>query len=111
MLGEAAKGSGVVTQMGNQGTALSNLRESAALIRNGVVGDVKEVHVWTNRPVWPQSFGLKVKEETPPKNVHWNEWIGARQKCVPTAQKFIPLSGVDFGILEREPLATWPVIR
>ena len=31
MLGEAAKGSGVVTQMGNQGTALSNLRESAAL--------------------------------------------------------------------------------
>ncbi|MGB1929235.1 MAG: Gfo/Idh/MocA family protein [Mariniblastus sp.] len=76
MLGDAAKESGVVTQMGNQGTALSNLRESAALIRNGVVGDVKEVHVWTNRPVWPQSFGLKVKEETPPNTVHWNEWIG-----------------------------------
>lgn len=76
MLGDAAKKSGVVTQMGNQGTALSNLRESAALIRNGVVGDVKEVHVWTNRPVWPQSFGLKVKEGTPPKTVHWKEWIG-----------------------------------
>ncbi len=76
MLGDAAKQSGVVTQMGNQGTALSNLRESAALIRNGVVGDVKEVHVWTNRPVWPQSFGLKVKEGTPPKTVHWKEWIG-----------------------------------
>lgn len=76
MLGDAAKNSGVVTQMGNQGTALSNLRESAALIRNGVVGDVKEVHVWTNRPVWPQSFGLKVKEGTPPKTVHWKEWIG-----------------------------------
>ena len=76
MLGDAAKQSGVVTQMGNQGTALSNLRESAALIRNGVVGDVKEVHVWTNRPVWPQSFGLKVKEGTQPKTVHWKEWIG-----------------------------------
>lgn len=76
MLGDAAKKSGVVTQMGNQGTALSNLRESAALIRNGVVGDVKEVHVWTNRPVWPQSFGLKVKEGTPPNTVHWKEWIG-----------------------------------
>ena len=76
MLGDAAKKSGVVTQMGNQGTALSNLRESAALIRNGVVGDVKEVHVWTNRPVWPQSFGLKVKEGPPPKTVHWKEWIG-----------------------------------
>ncbi len=80
MLGDAAKKSGVVTQMGNQGTALSNLRESAALIRKGIVGTVKEVHVWTNRPVWPQSFGLKVKEETAPKHVHWNEWIGPAKK-------------------------------
>lgn len=76
LMGEVAKASGVVTQMGNQGTAESNLRESAALIRKGIVGDVKEVHVWTNRPVWPQSYGLKVKEEAVPKHVHWNEWIG-----------------------------------
>ena len=80
LLGEAAKKSGAVTQMGNQGTAISNLRESAALIRKGIVGTVKEVHVWTNRPVWPQSFGLKVKEEEAPKHVHWNEWIGPAKK-------------------------------
>lgn len=76
MLGQAAEAAGVVTQMGNQGTALNNLRESAALIRNGVVGTVKEVHVWTNRPVWPQSIGLQVKESPAPAHVHWNEWIG-----------------------------------
>jgi len=76
LLGEAAKEGGNVTQMGNQGTASSNLRESAALIRKGIVGTVKEVHVWTNRPVWPQSFGLKVKEKPTPAHVHWKEWIG-----------------------------------
>lgn len=86
LMGEVAKASGVVTQMGNQGTAISNLRESAALVRKGIIGDVKEVHVWTNRPVWPQSFGLKVQEspnegqesewKTRRDMVHWNEWIG-----------------------------------
>ena len=80
MMGEVAKATGVVTQMGNQGTAGSNLRESAALIRNGIVGDVSEVHVWTNRPVWPQSFGLKVAESEAPSTVHWNEWIGPAKK-------------------------------
>jgi len=54
LLGITARENNLVTQMGNQGTADSNLRLSAALIRNGIIGQVKEVHVWTNRPVWPQ---------------------------------------------------------
>ncbi len=90
MMGNVAKESGVITQMGNQGTANSNLRESAALIRKGIIGDVSEVHVWTNRPVWPQSFGLKVQESPKAgqeddwnarrKMVHWDEWIGPAKK-------------------------------
>ncbi len=86
MMSDIAKASGVKSQMGNQGTALSNLRESAALCRAGIVGAPKEIHVWTNRPVWPQSFGLKVK--TAPgageekewnerkAKVHWENWLG-----------------------------------
>ncbi|MEL7496329.1 MAG: Gfo/Idh/MocA family oxidoreductase [Planctomycetota bacterium] len=86
MMGDVAREMKLVTQMGNQGTAGSNLRESAALIRKGIVGTVKEVHVWTNRPVWPQSYGLKVKTKPDngkedewdrrSKQVHWKEWIG-----------------------------------
>lgn len=79
IMGDVAREQKIVTQMGNQGTALSNLRETAALIRKGIVGDVKEVHVWTNRPVWPQSFNLKVSEPPVPGHVHWNEWIGPAQ--------------------------------
>ena len=88
MMGELAREKGLVTQMGNQGTALSNLRLSAALIQNGIIGQVKEVHIWTNRPVWPQSYGLKVKEAPSPgeeaewearrNKVHWDLWIGPR---------------------------------
>ena len=41
--------------MGNQGTAENGLRRAVELIQAGVIGPVSEVHVWTNRPVWPQA--------------------------------------------------------
>src|SRR5262245_920010 len=46
-LAEIAREMKVATQMGNQGTASNNLRKAAALIRAGVLGTVREVHVWT----------------------------------------------------------------
>ncbi|MGC8668253.1 MAG: Gfo/Idh/MocA family protein [Chthonomonadales bacterium] len=65
----------VATQMGNQGTADSSMRKNAYLVRAGVLGKVTEVHVWTNRPIWPQ--GIPRPPEAPcPPNVHWKEWIG-----------------------------------
>jgi len=76
VLGELAKKQGVKTQMGNQGTANSTLRESAALIQSGAIGTVKEVHVWTNRPVWPQGAGRPKAEPPVPKHIHWKEFLG-----------------------------------
>ena len=76
LLNELAAKNKVVTQMGNQGTSNSTLRKSAALIQAGVIGKVKEVHVWTNRPVWPQGAGTKPEVKPVPSTVHWNEWIG-----------------------------------
>ncbi len=74
-LGEIAKKMKVATQMGNQGTADSGLRHSAALLRAGGIGTVKEVHVWTNRPIWPQ--GIPRPASAPvPANLHWDLWIG-----------------------------------
>lgn len=74
-LGEIAREKGVVTQMGNQGTSESGLRKAAALLKKGVIGDIQEVHVWTNRPVWPQGIG-QPEGEAAPANIHWPEWIG-----------------------------------
>ena len=57
MMRETAQAKGVITQMGNQGTSENGLREAVEVIRSGAIGDVEEVHIWTNRPVWPQGKG------------------------------------------------------
>ena len=56
MMGKVAKENGVCTQMGNQGSAFHNARKNIAQVRKGLLGDIKEVHVWTNRPIWPQGI-------------------------------------------------------
>jgi predicted dehydrogenase len=75
-LGQLAAEKNVATQMGNQGTASSDLREAAAIIKNGYVGKVREVHVWTNRPIWDQGIDRPTDTPPVPPNVHWSEWIG-----------------------------------
>ena len=75
-----AKANGVITQMGNQGSAHSGLRRSVEVIRTGIIGDVKEIHVWTNRPIWPQgAFAAKLaggKEDPIPTGLNWQAWLG-----------------------------------
>jgi len=75
MLGELARSKGVATQMGNQGTAAESLRRAAAFVKSGGLGSVTEVHVWTNRPVWPQGGGRPAEAAVPP-NLDWDAWIG-----------------------------------
>ena len=81
LMRETAAKMKVCTQMGNQGSALNGLRRAAELVQSGALGNVKEVHVWTNRPFkyWKQSPDLvtRPKEANVPKTVHWNEWLGA----------------------------------
>src|SRR5437762_3129323 len=54
LMRETAEKMKVATQMGNQGTAEDGLRRAVEIIRAGVLGPVHEMHVWTNRPIWPQ---------------------------------------------------------
>jgi predicted dehydrogenase len=68
----------VCSQMGNQGTTENGLRKAVELVQAGTLGDVTEVHVWTNRPVWPQAPEVtgRPQEAPVPKGVHWEEFIG-----------------------------------
>ncbi|MDA1051867.1 MAG: Gfo/Idh/MocA family oxidoreductase [Planctomycetota bacterium] len=77
MMREVAKEMGVVTQMGNQGTSEDGLREAVEVIRSGAIGDVSEVHIWSNRPVWPQGVGRPEGEDPIPEGLNWDAWIGA----------------------------------
>ena len=73
---EAAAKHKVATQMGNQGTAASGLRQGAEIVRSGAIGDVREVHIWTNRPIWPQGMTKALAREDVPKTLEWDLWLG-----------------------------------
>ena len=60
LLAKVAAEKGVVTQMGNQGTALDSSREAIAQIKSGVLGPLQAVHAWSNRPVWAQGPGRRM---------------------------------------------------
>ena len=76
MLKEAARKYGVVTQMGNQGHAGDGTRSLNEWIQAGVIGPVREVHFWTNRPVWPQGLSRPENEDPIPPMLDWNRWLG-----------------------------------
>jgi predicted dehydrogenase len=76
---DVARKNNLVTQLGNQGTASDEFRRGVELLRAGVLGPIKEVHVWTNRPIWPQAPDVKdeLKEQPIPATVDWDKWIGS----------------------------------
>ncbi len=97
VLRELARDKKLCTQMGNQGSADNGLREAVEVIQSGAIGPVKEAHVWTNRPIWPQGTEAIFKvpgardaalaalhgraltnlpSSTPPKSLSWDAWLG-----------------------------------
>lgn len=77
-LAALAKETDVVTQMGNQGHATEGTRRTVEFIQSGVIGQVREVQLSTNRPMgfWPQG-DLKRPEGMPvPKNLNYDVWLG-----------------------------------
>jgi predicted dehydrogenase len=94
LLRQAMHKYGVVTSMGNQGTCLDGFRGAAEAIRAGVVGDVTEVHVWTNRPVWPQGIQRPNHIDAIPASFRWDLWLGgAPFRPFAKGRKDTPFSG------------------
>ncbi|MEO8350398.1 MAG: Gfo/Idh/MocA family oxidoreductase [Chthoniobacteraceae bacterium] len=73
----AAKKKGVITQMGNQGHTYDENRMLKEWLDAGVVGKLKEIHVWTNRPIWPQGDEVKFKPTDVPAFLDWQAWLAA----------------------------------
>lgn len=69
----------VATQMGNQGNSGEGVLQTCEWIWDGAIGEITEVHAWTNRPIWPQ--GLEKPHETPstPPTLGWDLFIGPAQ--------------------------------
>jgi predicted dehydrogenase len=66
----------VVTQMGNQGHAFDSTRRLVELVQAGAIGEVREVHVWTDRPIWPQGIERPKEAQAVPEHLDWDLWLG-----------------------------------
>jgi predicted dehydrogenase len=76
LMKQVARERRVATQMGNMGTGENGFRRGVDVIRSGALGDVREVHVWTNRPIWPQGMKAALPAQQVPQGVDWDLWIG-----------------------------------
>ena len=78
VLTQAAREHKVATQMGNQGHSGDGTRLVREWIQGGAIGAVRDIHVWTNRPVWSQSVEVERPKEQPPvpEGLDWDRWLG-----------------------------------
>jgi predicted dehydrogenase len=73
---KVAKACGVITQMGNQGSAEAGLRRNVDILRSGILGNVTAVYVWTDRPIWPQGQPHPQGKDAVPASLNWDAWLG-----------------------------------
>ena len=97
---KVAKECGVATQMGNQGSAAPILRRGVEVLQSGLIGKVKEVHVWTDRPIWPQGMQRPAGADPIPPHVDWESWIGVAKMRPFKLKAYHPFNWrgvIDFG--------------
>src|SRR6266511_3945463 len=99
---DAARKSKVATQMGNQGHANEGTRQIREWVEAGAIGAVREVHCWTNRPIWPQGQDRPLEEYFTPATLTWDLWLGR------ITRRMRRSSGAAGGTSAAAPWATWP---
>ena len=77
---KVAEACGVVTQMGNNGNGTDGQRRNIEILQSGVLGEVSEIHVTTDRPIWPQAINRPEGSDTIPDTFDWNLWLGVAPK-------------------------------
>jgi len=104
-IADAAKKYKVVTQMGNQGHSFESMRLLKEWLDAGAIGNVTEVHAWTDRPVggdpW-SDFAVRARPtDTPPvpATLDWDKWLGPAA-FRPYSPEYLPMkwrAWLDFG--------------
>jgi len=75
-LAQAAKKTKLATQVATGVHASESTRLLCEWIWDGAIGDIKEVHNWSNRPFWPQGHDRPEEHESIPSNLDWDLWLG-----------------------------------
>lgn len=101
-LDKLAREKKVATQMGNQGHANEGMRLIKEWHQAGVLGEVRELHSWTDRPIWPQGVGAPDHNKmlpVVPSTLDWDLWLGvaALREYDPAYVSFAWRGYWDFG--------------
>jgi predicted dehydrogenase len=75
-LGEATRHYKVATQMSTQGNAMEDQRLLCEWVWDGAIGQIGEVHIWSNRPIWPQGLYRPQEPANAPDTLDWDLWLG-----------------------------------
>ncbi len=104
LVAKVAKETGVATQMGNQGHSGNGIRQTCEWIWSGAIGDVREVHAWTNASRWSKRYthGLPA-EEPKPAGVNWDLWLGPRDPR-PYSSAYTPVTWRDYWAFGTAPI-------
>lgn len=96
---KAAREKNVATQMSVQSCASDEACSTAEWVQSGVIGAVREVHVWSDRPVWPQWLARPAEAPSVPEGLDWDLWLGpaAPRPYHPIYHPFNFRGWVDFG--------------
>ncbi len=71
------RASKVVTQTGTQGSSTKTFRRAMEIIQAGLLGQVREVHLWACQfPMYPPSHNRPPGEDPVPEGFNWDFWLG-----------------------------------
>ena len=91
MMMDAANKYKVATQMGNQGYSNEGTRQAAEMVWAGEIGNVTEVHAWTDRPWWPQGITqIPAPTPCPTRSLGICGWAARNSARTPRAAEGIP---------------------
>lgn len=71
-----AKAKHLVTKSSVQSSATDRARNTTELLKSGVLGGVRELHIWCDHPAYPCSLVRPTDKQTPPPGMDWDMWIG-----------------------------------
>ena len=80
MRAQAAVKAGVMTQMTASPASTESGCTTCEMIADGIIGDVTEVNIWSNRPLWPHGMQRPKGEDPVPETFDWDLWLGPAAK-------------------------------
>ena len=111
MVVETARKTGIATHLLAWRAPLTDVRQ---MILGGAIGNLKDVHNWTDRPFWPQQLALPTDRPPIPENFDWGLWLGPEQERPyhPSYTHAVFRGWYDFGggsIADMGNYSLWPI--